>query len=89
MFLNNLNPSGKLIDLLTRFGVNKGSTSRNKLVIDEHIQEATPECLRIEIDKIFNEFLADPDKTEYIFPSEYNNLQRKYVHYKVMIQRRQ
>ncbi|KAH1005994.1 hypothetical protein HUJ04_006881 [Dendroctonus ponderosae] len=68
-----------------RFGVNKGSASRNKLVIDEHIQEATPECLRIEIDKIFNEFLADPDKTEYIFPSEYNNLQRKYVHYKAQI----
>ncbi|XP_066149688.1 3'-5' RNA helicase YTHDC2-like isoform X1 [Euwallacea fornicatus] len=68
-----------------RFGVNKGKHSKNNLVIDEHIQEATPEHLRIEIDKIIDGFLANPDKSEYIFPADYNNLQRKYVHYKAQI----
>lgn len=37
--------------------------------------------MRIEIDRIFKEFLDDPDKNEYIFPSDLNNLQRKYIHY--------
>lgn len=69
--------------------MNKGGKSnRNNLVIDEHIQEATPEHLRIEIDKIFNEFLADPEKTEYIFPPDFNNLQRKYIHYKVNVKKK-
>lgn len=65
--------------------MNKGRYSKNNLVIDEDIQEATPEHLRIEIDQIIDEFLADPEKTEHIFPPNYNNLQRKYIHYKVAI----
>ncbi|CAG9772669.1 unnamed protein product [Ceutorhynchus assimilis] len=69
-----------------RFGVNKkGRSTKGNLVMDEHIQEATPEHLRIEIDKIFNEFLADPEKSEYIFPSDLNNLQRKYIHYRAQV----
>ncbi|KAL1505238.1 hypothetical protein ABEB36_004845 [Hypothenemus hampei] len=66
-----------------RFGVNK--KSRNNLVIDKQIQEATPEHLRIEIDQIFKKFVSDPSETEYIFPPDYNNLQRKYIHYKAQI----
>ncbi|CAH2006694.1 unnamed protein product [Acanthoscelides obtectus] len=38
--------------------------------------------MRIEIDQTFKEFLDDPDKLEYIFPSDLNNLQRKYIHHK-------
>ncbi|KAJ8954936.1 hypothetical protein NQ318_000366 [Aromia moschata] len=50
--------------------------------IDPRCQEATPEILRIEIDQIFKEFLDDPESTEYIFPADLNNLQRKYIHAK-------
>lgn len=79
-----LNKSGMPRRQNIRFGVNKGRKNPN-LCIDEHIQEATPEHLRIEIDNIFREFLDDSEKTEYIFPTDLNNLQRKYIHYKAQI----
>ncbi|KAJ8967965.1 hypothetical protein NQ317_007323 [Molorchus minor] len=46
------------------------------------VREATPELLRIEIDQIFKKFLDDPDVSEFIFPANLNNLQRKYIHSK-------
>ncbi|CAH0552749.1 unnamed protein product [Brassicogethes aeneus] len=49
---------------------------------EAEVQEATPEDLRIEIDQIFKDFLLNPDVSEYIFSSNLNNLQRKYIHEK-------
>lgn len=49
---------------------------------DPRCQEATPEILRIEIEQIFKEFLDNPNEEEYIFPSDLNNLQRKFIHQK-------
>lgn len=52
--------------------------------LDPRCQEATPEILRIEIDQIFKEFLDNPEQTEYTFPPDLNNLQRKYIHSKAL-----
>lgn len=41
---------------------------------------AIPERMRIDIDKIFREFLENPEAVQYEFPSTLNNLQRKYIH---------
>nr|CAH7744575.1 unnamed protein product [Callosobruchus chinensis] len=60
----------------------KAHFAEKKSRIDPKCQEATPELMRIEIDQIFKEFLDDPDKLEHIFPSDLNNLQRKYIHHK-------
>lgn len=47
--------------------------------VDGRVIENTPEKLRIEIDQIFKQFLHSED-TEYSFPCDLNNLQRKYIH---------
>ncbi|XP_076259588.1 3'-5' RNA helicase YTHDC2-like isoform X1 [Rhynchophorus ferrugineus] len=66
-----------------RFGVNKGKASFSSH-IDQNVQEATPEHMRIEIDNIIRNFLDDHEKSEYIFPTDLNNLQRKYIHFKAI-----
>lgn len=38
------------------------------------------EDFRIEIDKVFKEFLNDTELTSYTFPTNLNNQQRKYIH---------
>ncbi|XP_057659878.1 3'-5' RNA helicase YTHDC2-like [Diorhabda carinulata] len=57
---------------------------RNKKSVefDMNCLESTPEIMRIEIDRIFKEFVDNPDENEYVFSSDLNNLQRKYIHYK-------
>lgn len=57
-------------------------SSRWKHQQDPSVQAATPERMRIEIDQKFREFLDDPDLTQYDFPNDLNNLQRKYIHEK-------
>lgn len=47
-----------------------------------NVQAATPEKLRIEIDNVFRTFMENSDTTYYDFPSDLNNLQRKYIHEK-------
>lgn len=49
---------------------------------DPNVQAATPEKLRIEIDNVFRTFMENGDTTYYDFPSDLNNLQRKYIHEK-------
>lgn len=49
---------------------------------DPNVQAATPEKLRIEIDNVFRTFMENSDITYYDFPSDLNNLQRKYIHEK-------
>ncbi|CAG9865213.1 unnamed protein product [Phyllotreta striolata] len=58
----------------------RGKNSKWNKTVDANCLESMPEKMRIEIDKIFKEFLDDPDKNEHIFPADLNNLQRKYIH---------
>ncbi|KAJ8937482.1 hypothetical protein NQ314_011872 [Rhamnusium bicolor] len=66
----------------SRFNYVPRPVRKPKTTLDPKCQEATPEILRIEIDQIFKEFLDNPESNEFIFPSNLNNLQRKYIHAK-------
>ncbi|CAG9827692.1 unnamed protein product [Diabrotica balteata] len=50
--------------------------------LDTNCLENTPILMRMEIDRIFKTFVDDPESSEYIFPSDLNNFQRKYIHFK-------
>ncbi|XP_028143428.1 ATP-dependent DNA/RNA helicase DHX36 isoform X2 [Diabrotica virgifera virgifera] len=50
--------------------------------LDTNCLENTPIIMRMEIDRIFKTFVDDPESSEYIFPSDLNNFQRKYIHFK-------
>ncbi|XP_060527007.1 ATP-dependent DNA/RNA helicase DHX36-like isoform X1 [Cylas formicarius] len=67
-----------------RENVRFGKKSHNRLKLDAQTQEACPEDLRIKIDKTIDEFLDDHEKIEYVFPTDLNNLQRKYIHCKAL-----